>query len=140
MKYGYATDAQAETWNAIDGATRDEAAINALAAEPDYAVVYVCEQQPIDKLPPLMDAADVDDLLERANEWASENGVGTWYEDDIYDSSFNGKAYLERMLKAAFLEWLARYPGPNVWERVNVTEHQRAALAAPEPPRTGSTP
>lgn len=128
QKFGYATYREAETWSAIDGDTREEAAINALAEVPDSPSVYVCEQKPINKIPPLVWAAEVDRLLESANEYASENGIGTWYEDDIYAASREARRDLEALLEAAFSTWLAKHPGPNVWECVNITEHQRGVI------------
>ena len=130
MRYGYATYEHAETWNTIGGDTREEAVLDAFTeAGEDYDTVYVCEQKPVDKLTPLLQAGDVDGLLERAEEWASEeNGHGTWYEDNIYDHSEEAKAELDALLRVAFESWLEKRPGAGVWEAVNKTKHLRSEL------------
>ncbi len=125
-KYGYATYREAESWLSIDGETREEAARNAFKECDDAQTVYVGEQRPIDKLRGLTRALDGDNLLEAADEIACEDAP--WWDDSLYVLAPDAKAELERLLHEAAAAWLAKYPGPNVWQIENVTEHQRMPL------------
>lgn len=127
-KYGYATYRDAETWDNIDGDTREEAALNVFEelGDEELELVYICEVKPIDKLSLL--EPDVERLLEDADEHAYEEAP--WWDDSVFASSTEARARLSLLLQEAFARWLEEHPGPSIWQAVNVTEHTREDVAA----------
>lgn len=131
-RFGYALDRDSEAWDAIDGATREDAARAALSAEQFVDVVFICERQQIDKRPAFALSVKADAILDDADTAASENFCN-WFESSIFASDSAALASLEARIVAACADWLLEHPGPEVWVAANVTTHHRDDLAWEDP-------
>ena len=132
--FGYALDRTDEIWFNAEGETREDAAAFAFREEPEAAVVYICDQHVGDK----SELFDISDLLERAEEAASESEDFGHHEDSIYDHSPESLEALESHVLGAIESWLSRYPGPRIWTTINgeITEHHRERAEKRQADRT----
>lgn len=132
VRFGYALDREAETWDAIDGATREDAARAAFAAEQFVDVIFICERRPIDKLRAFQLALHGELLIVDADIAAGEQ-LCPCFDGSIFAADRPAIDALEACILAACAVWLRAHPGPDVWEADNVTTHRRADVAWVDP-------
>lgn len=122
-QFGYALTADAEIWDPITGATREDAARAAFDAELFVSEIFICERQFISKVKAFEWSVHVESMLDDADSAAYEHlyaGNGSIFESDPVALDA-----LKARIVTACADWLREHPGPDVWTAVNVTTHAR---------------
>lgn len=124
-QFGYALSADADTWDVIDGATREDAARAAFEAERFVNEIFICEREPIAKARAFEFSVHVESILDDADTAATEHLPCAHFDGSLFASDRPALAALKARIVSACADWLRDHPGPSVWTAANITAHAR---------------